>query len=144
MKDIVTDVDQLHIPTRKVPEGYDIKELVSDLLLVLKQEITVGISANQLGCGLSVIAFKLLTGRPLIFVNPVITKAKGSVRGPEGCLSIPETVDKPLKIVRPKMITVTGFNQYYKYQRLKFRGLEARVACHEVDHLKGILITDLV
>jgi peptide deformylase len=144
MKEIVTDQEKLHIPTKQVPLEHDIKGLVSDLLLWLKDDRALGMAANQLGADLSVIVFKLMAGPPVILVNPVITKEKGQQRGPEGCLSVPETVDKPLQIVRPKLITVTGLNQYYKHWKMKLRGFEARICCHEVDHLKGILITDLV
>jgi peptide deformylase len=43
---------------------------------------------------------------------------------------------------RPETITVTFMNQKGEQVRMKPTGYLARVFCHEIDHLDGILYTD--
>ena len=58
---------------------------------------------------------------------------------PEGCLSVPGligTVERPEKI----KIRATGLDgELHEYE---FEGFDARVMCHENDHLNGILYVD--
>ena len=64
---------------------------------------------------------------------------EGSVSGDEGCLSVPGligTVDRPERI-KIKALDFNGEEKIYD-----FEGWDARVMCHENDHLDGILYTD--
>ena len=71
--------------------------------------------------------------------NPQIIDIRGSDNMAEGCLNVPEvTVD----IERPDRIIVEGLNEKGKTVEIKANGLLARVMQHEIDHLKGKLITD--
>jgi peptide deformylase len=141
---IVTDIRQLHKPTKPVEGGEDIDEMVDTLFkgLVGYQEgnlIAVGLSANQLGYDRSIFVMKMDPLPPICMVNPVITKTKGSQVREEGCLSVP---GKTVKVKRPYQVTVKGLNRYLRPVKYKMSGFRARVVCHEVDHLNGKLITD--
>jgi peptide deformylase len=141
---IVTDIRQLHKPTKPVEGGEDIDEMVDTLFkgLVGYQEgnlIAVGLSANQLGYDRSIFVMKMDPLPPICMVNPVITKTKGSQVREEGCLSVP---GKTVKVKRPYQVTVKGLNRYLRPVKYKMSGFQARVVCHEVDHLNGKLITD--
>lgn len=90
----------------------------------------VGLAAPQIG-----ITKRIILIRDQIVVNPVISRAIGSQVVKEGCLSFPG-IERNIK--RPLSVVVTGktvdgdeFVQVYK-------GMDAAIACHEVDHLNGI------
>jgi peptide deformylase len=77
--------------------------------------------------------------RVYFMINPVILETEGSVVDQEGCLSVPGlvgTVERPERI-RMKALDLDGQEKEYE-----FEGFDARVMCHEYDHLEGILYTD--
>jgi len=57
----------------------------------------------------------------------------------EGCLSVPEINEN---VNRPAQIVLKGYNLNEKELEISAEGLLARVLCHEVDHLNGILFTE--
>ena len=138
---IITDIDQLHQPTKQVSEADPALEaIVSTLFEELNsRDDCAGLAANQFGFKLKVLVMRLEQYAPICIINPVITKAKSSHLGPETCLSLP---GQKVAVKRPQQITVKGVNQYFKFVKYRFHGLLARVACHEIDLLNGILITD--
>ncbi|WP_339644995.1 peptide deformylase [Jannaschia helgolandensis] len=76
---------------------------------------------------------------PRVFVNPEITAREGAQVNTEGCLSIP---DVPRRIARPASVTL-AFDGVKGRRSEVFTGMAAACVCHEMDHLDGILITDL-
>lgn len=140
--EIVTDQDYLHKPTALVTEGDDISSIVESLFTELKEHDGLGLSANQLGYSARICVMKYDPYPPLCLVNPKITKRKGTQEKDEGCFCLPWEVR--VIIERPYEVVVKGYNQYFKRVRYRFKGLQARIACHEIDHLNGILITDRV
>jgi peptide deformylase len=143
--DIITNIEILHIPT----EDFDLegKDRLSNVFYIhynLEKEMFLqsgqGLAANQLGFNKSMFIMKVEHGTTLCIINPVIIKSKGKIKVHEGCLSLP---GKTFEVVRPEKIIVTGFNQYMKPVKHKFEGIEARRACHEIDHLKGIILSDI-
>ena len=76
-----------------------------------------------------------------VMINPEITKtSEEKVLGVEGCLSIPGIQGE---VERFEAIQVKGLNRYGKPQKLKVHGWMARIFQHEIDHLNGVLFTDL-
>jgi peptide deformylase len=76
-----------------------------------------------------------------VMLNPEIVKAsEEKVNGIEGCLSIPGLLGE---VERHEAIQVKGLNRYGKPQKLKLDGWMARIFQHEIDHLNGVLFTDL-
>ncbi len=79
---------------------------------------------------------------PVVCVNPEILGASGRVEaGVEGCLSIPGL---PLEINRPAEITLRWADADGTVQTRTLTGATARCAQHELDHLNGRLILDLL
>lgn len=105
----------------------------------LKEELKLhpnglAIAAIQIGVPKRVFAF--YDGR--IIINPVIkTKSIKYSKKEEGCLSVPDVF---IKMERPTFVILEYFNEVGELQKSKFENLEARVVCHEIDHMNGILI----
>jgi peptide deformylase len=76
-----------------------------------------------------------------ILFNPKIVKNSGEQIGYEGCLSIPGYIGE---VARAEKITVKGLNEQGRPVRHKAEGYLARVFQHEIDHLNGILFTDVL
>jgi peptide deformylase len=76
-----------------------------------------------------------------VVVNPEITRTSAEkVNGVEGCLSVPGYVGE---VERFKSVTVKGKNRRGQSLTIKADGWLARIFQHEIDHLNGILFTDL-
>ena len=111
-------------------------ELRIRLALKLAWTTGLGLAAIQIGVPVR-FAWYMYEGKCGILVNPVIIGAWGSDIRKEGCLSIP---GKWLQIDRPWTIKYeTGAK---KRKQRTISGILARLICHEVDHMEGILITD--
>jgi peptide deformylase len=82
------------------------------------------------------------TRTPRVFLDPEIVAASDALHtGTEGCLSIPGL---PVTVTRPAEVTLrwTGLDGARHEERLI--GPEATCAQHELDHLNGRLIIDLM
>jgi peptide deformylase len=99
----------------------------------------VGLAAPQVGILRRVILIDN-DGTYYEFINPVITSMRGKQREIEGCLSAPGEWGY---VVRPDVVKVKALNRYGKEFELNADGLLAITICHEIDHLNGILFTDL-
>lgn len=139
--DIVTDIEKLRKPTEWVEKPIDVElvEIADVLLTEMVAHNAQGLAANQLGYDLRMFVMQLRQYTPICIVNPVITKTTGSYETNEVCLSLPGVV---VRVKRPAEVRVKGVNRYFKPVNYRFRGIEARRACHEIDHLIGKLITD--
>lgn len=136
---IVTSERFLRKPAGPVKETDDIKQVVEDLFREMKERNTLGLAANQLGYSCRIFVMSMEPMPPICIVNPVITKQKGSQLSTEYCESLP---GGKVVIKRPYVVVVKGVNQYFRPVRYRLSGLQARQACHEIDHLQGKLITD--
>jgi peptide deformylase len=73
-------------------------------------------------------------------LNPEIIASEGEVLEREGCLSVPGVVGV---VKRPERVTVKAMDRYGNEITVEGAGLLAKAICHEVDHLNGILFTDI-
>jgi len=78
-------------------------------------------------------------GEELVFVNPVLSKPRGTAVQEEGCLSLPGL---RMDVRRPARIVVDAWSLDGEPIHLDLDGLLARVVQHEYDHLEGRLFTD--
>ena len=78
---------------------------------------------------------------PRVFINGEIISNEGESVFSEGCLSIPQV---SLDVIRPEIITLKFQDLEKKWHQEKFNGLLARAIQHEIDHLNGVLMIDLV
>jgi peptide deformylase len=140
----------LTTPTKPVRKfDAELKKLVSGMEETLENQRNpegVGLSANQVGVGLSVAIIRLNFDEPittpnlLAVVNPKIIKhSKKTAKEVEGCLSIPETT---VSVKRYETVTVKAQDLQGNSIKLEPTGFLARIFQHEIDHLNGRLITD--
>ena len=114
------------------------KKLLSEMVLTMREECGVGLAAPQVGISKS-IAVVACGDSVISMINPVITSRKGSLSFEEGCLSVP---GKSVKVKRAEEISVSYLDENGMPHNEIFKGLEARIVQHEVDHLNGKLIID--
>lgn len=113
--------------------------LLDDMYETMTAANGVGLAAPQVGILKRVVVIDVGEGR-VELVNPVITMAKGKQRDKEGCLSSPNLWGY---VERPAKVKVTAKNRYGKEIKLEGTELLARAFCHEIDHLNGIIFTDI-
>lgn len=113
--------------------------LLDDMLETLKSAEGVGLAAPQVGILRRVVVIDVGEG-PIELVNPVVTSVRGKQREIEGCLSAPGQWGY---VVRPAKVKVTAQNRYGKEFKVEGTELLARALCHEIDHLNGVIFTDL-
>ncbi len=119
-----------------------IQNLITDMIETMHYNNGVGLSAVQVGFLKRVVVIDVEDGKgEYVFINPVITKTKGSKECDEGCLSFPNQFGK---VIRPTEVTVEFYNKEGKKEKLKAKDLLAQAICHECDHLDGILFVDKV
>lgn len=99
-----------------------------------------GLAAPQVGILKRLVVIDMGEGL-MKLVNPKIIKQKGTQDVIEGCLSIPNIQGK---LKRPARVTIQALNENGKKIILTGTGDLAKCFCHEIDHLDGILFTDLV
>jgi peptide deformylase len=117
----------------------------------------LGISATQLGIKKRACYIKFgdeENGRELFLLNPVITqRSNDGFIFYEGCLSIPKTVENPLRTIRAcKVVVETDnlgtlefeINREGDKEQVSVETMMTVIVQHEIDHLDGITIKDRV
>lgn len=123
--------------SKPVDKDYPVKELVEEMTeIVNSAENGVGLAAVQIGVPVRI--FLGYNNKP--FINPEVIQAKGSdPRGHEGCLSMPGVGGYKR---RNQKIKLKWYDTDWNEHTALFKGFEAVVIQHELDHLDGILFTD--
>ena len=118
---------------------------VEDMFDTMYEEEGIGLAANQVGVNMNLFIIDITHTDekefPRIFINGKITKSYGQSVFSEGCLSIPQVA---LEVNRPEKIRFKYQDMEKKWHEEEFGGLLARAIQHEMDHLNGVLIIDLV
>jgi peptide deformylase len=78
-------------------------------------------------------------GEEHVFINPVLSRPRGTAVQEEGCLSLPGV---RMDVRRPQKVVVDAFSLEGEPLRMDLDGLLSRVVQHEFDHLEGRLFTD--
>ena len=117
-----------------------IVQLVGDMKDTLKKEEGVGLAAPQVGVLRRIIIVDNGDG-PFEIINPELSNKEGSSIEKEGCLSL-----LPISgyVERPKKLKVKGLKLNGDKINIDAEDLLARIICHEVDHLEGILFSDKI
>ena len=120
-----------------------IRELIEDMVDTMHKYEGVGLAAVQVGILKRILVIDLYDEKtPIIrLINPVIIKTKGTQEVEEGCLSFP---NKYVRVVRPNEVTVEGLNEKGEKVVIKGKGLLAQALSHEIDHLNGVVLTDVM
>ena len=138
----------------------ELQTLIDDMIETMREAPGVGLAAPQVNIlqQLAVIEYaededdeddegaeeNLKPAKPkqlFVIINPEIVKAsEEKVNGIEGCLSIPGLIGE---VERHEAIQVKALNRHGQPVKLKVDGWTARIFQHEIDHLNGVLFTDL-
>mgnify|MGYP000893125057 FL=1 len=125
---------------REVSEITDrIRETLDDMVDTMREELGVGLAAPQVGVMRRMFVAEPEPGRVYYMINPEIYFEEGSEEEYEGCLSVPGLIGI---VERPQKIKIRAMDRDGVEQDYEFEGFDARVMCHENDHLNGILYTD--
>ena len=132
----------MHDPIFLAGKSEDAKKddiaVANDLLetLMAHRESCVGMAANMIGVFKCVIALIEPNGNILVMRNPKIMSAKQPYQAVEGCLSLPGERET----TRYKQIKVSWQDEQGKPKIKTFKGFDAQIIQHEIDHCNGILI----
>lgn len=112
--------------------------LVTDLLDTVAEPGRAGLAANQIGSGLAVFSYNV-DGELGYLINPQVVELRGSLEGPEACLSIPG-----VSAIRSRAehAVVSGVDLRQEPVVVTGTGELARCLQHETDHLRGKLYID--
>lgn len=140
LREIRLDGDPiLRKTSKKITEiNHRIKVLLEDMIETMVYANGVGLAAPQIGVLRRVIVIDVGEG-PLKIINPEIIEASGAIVDIEGCLSVPILTGT---VERPENVKVKYLDENGDEKIIDASGLLARVFCHEIDHLDGILYTD--
>ncbi|MCL2109632.1 MAG: peptide deformylase [Oscillospiraceae bacterium] len=115
--------------------------LLDDLLDTLANHEGVGIAAVQVGILRKVIVIDMDDMDSHIeLINPEIAFNEGNQREIEGCLSAPGAWGY---VERPDYIKIKYQNRYGKILYMDATDLLAIAICHEIDHLNGVMFSDV-
>ena len=131
----------LHKVCRPV-EKFDKKlhKLLDDMKETLVDANGVGLAAPQVGILRRVVIVD--TGEEMLeLVNPELVETSGEQEGAEGCLSVP---GKYGLVKRPNYAKVRAQNRDGNWFEVEGEELIARCFCHELDHLDGIVYTEIM
>ena len=142
-RNIITDEDPLlRQPCVQVQRfGTTLHNLMDDMRVTLYHSNGVGLAAPQVGVSKRVIVADDRENPYVEMVNPRIIESSGCEEDVEACLSVP---DRAGWVRRATKIKVAYQDRFGKEHTLKASGYQARVLQHEIDHLDGILYTDVM
>ena len=140
-KILTTDEPALHKVCRPV-EKFDwrLHKLLGDMRETLAEANGVGLAAPQVGILRRVVIVD--TGEEILeLVNPELLETDGEQEGAEGCLSVP---GKYGLVKRPYYAKVRAQDRNGEWFEAEGEELIARCFCHELDHLDGIVYTEVM
>ena len=122
-----------------------LRALARDMLETMYAAPGIGLAAPQVGINVRLLVVDISGGEEkgnrIVLANPEILEQAGEQRGEEGCLSIPGFT---AMVDRPQRIRITGQDPRGNRVEMEAEDLLARVLCHEVDHLDGVLYLDRI
>ena len=142
LRKILTDQDPALHKVCKSVEKFDwrLHKLLDDMAETLEEANGVGLAAPQVGILRRVVIVD--TGEEILeLVNPVMLETSGEQVGAEGCLSVP---GKYGLVKRPYIAKVKAQDRYGEWYEVEGEELIARCFCHELDHLDGIVYTEVM
>ena len=142
LRKILTDAESALHKTCKPVNAFNgrLHALLDDMRETLIDSGGVGLAAPQVGILRRVVLVD--TGEEILeLVNPTLVETDGEQEGPEGCLSVP---GKYGLVKRPYYAKVRAQDRYGEWYEAEGEELIARCFCHELDHLDGILYTQIM
>ena len=142
LRKILTDKDPALHKVCKPVENFDRKlhKLLDDMRETLIDSNGVGLAAPQVGILRRVVLVDV--GEEILeLINPELLETDGEQVGPEGCLSVP---GKYGLVKRPYWAKIRAQDRNGDWYEAEGEELIARCFCHELDHLDGIVYTEVM
>ena len=142
LRRILTDKEPALHKTCKEVVNFDAKlhKLLDDMHETLEDSGGVGLAAPQVGILRRVVLVD--NGEEVLeLVNPTLVETDGEQVGPEGCLSVP---GKYGLVKRPYYAKVRAQDRFGNWYEAEGEELTARCFCHELEHLDGIIYTEVM
>lgn len=114
-------------------------KLLDDMKETLKDADGAGLAAPQVGVPIRAVLVSVDEG-DFELINPKFVWQKGEQTGPEGCLSVK---GKAGTVCRPNKVKIIYQDRKGDRYSLVARDFFARAVCHELDHLDGVIYTDI-
>ena len=133
----------LRIETKPITEfTSSLRTLARDMIETMYHAPGVGLAANQIGVSRRIAVFDAQDDLgPRVMVNPEIVEIEGDEELEEGCLSVP---GHWWEITRPAFVTVRALDVEGNVVEFAGDGLLGRVLQHEIGHLDGGLLIDVL
>ena len=142
LRRILTDKDPALHKTCKPVVNFDARlhKLLDDMRETLEDSGGVGLAAPQIGILRRVVLVD--NGEEILeLVNPTLVETDGEQTDAEGCLSVP---GKYGLVKRPYYAKVRAQDRNGNWFEAEGEELTARCFCHELDHLDGIIYTEVM
>ncbi len=142
IRKILTDEESALHKVCKPVEKFDwrLHKLLDDMRETLLEANGVGLAAPQVGILRRVVIVD--TGEEILeLVNPTLLETDGEQEGAEGCLSVPGRYGL---VKRPYYAKVRAQDRHGEWFEVEGEELIGRCFCHELDHLDGILYTQVM
>ena len=149
LRNIVTKEDKILYKVCRPVVKFDARlhQLLDDMADTLMKANGVGLAAPQVGIlrrAVLVIETNVEEGEEeeiIELINPELIETSGEQVGAEGCLSVP---GKYGLVKRPYYAKVRAQDRHGEWFECEGEELIARCFCHELDHLDGILYTEVM
>ncbi len=123
----------------------EVRKLIHDMRETMYGAAGVGLAACQVGVSRRVIVLDVSPMDPqhsfFALINPEILSEEGEIDHEEGCLSVPDYLEK---MKRKEKVCVKGLSPEGEEMEIRGDGILAIALQHEIDHINGILILDRV
>lgn len=120
-----------------------LRDAVEEMFDIMYESQGIGLAANQVALPYRLFVVNCAgrrdEGEEHVFINPVLSRPRGTAVQEEGCLSLPGV---RMDVRRPQKIVVDAWSLEGEPVHLDLDGLLSRVVQHEFDHLEGRLFTD--
>ena len=116
-----------------------LSKLVDDMFVTMRDHKGIGLAAPQIGILQKIVICEFEEDK-LIMINPTIISKEEEIISQEGCLSIP---NKLYDVTRFQKVTVNALDISGNPFSISRDNLMSIIIQHELDHLKGILITEI-
>ena len=143
VKSIETDYDKLSVRCEELDlnkKNTEVQQIILSLKQTIRNDDTISaLSANQIGYNKRVICVNF-NGDIRSFINPIITNVEGFELSREKCHSL---LGKEYIRPRHNKINVTYQTPLGKIESVQLMGMAAKLFQHHVDHLDGLLLSDV-
>ena len=143
VKDIITD--ELQLSERAVEidvrtQATEMREIIKALKDTMREKGLASLSAPAIGYNRRIFCIDFKDSEIKTFINPIIAQAKGMQLSIEKCVCIP---DKEFMRPRNNDLMIIYQRPTGQIESRQIVGMSAIVFQHELDHLDGLLLSDV-